>query len=110
MTTLDDLRSFGGIVSDEPVKHPIRFSIGDEEIEAHIFVRQLSIGDQERIFKAADNKDQSRAAAMISELVTLGEDGKQRIPFQDAYKLHPNLAGAMVAAIKQVNRLDAAKN
>jgi hypothetical protein len=35
--------------------------------------------------------------------VTLGEDGKEKISFQDAYRLDPAWAGAMLTAFNEVN-------
>jgi hypothetical protein len=108
MTTLNELKSKGGLVPDAPIRKTITFDSTDhatgatEQVEANIFVRQLSVGEYEALFFAQDDK-RSRTAKIISEAIRLGESGKERISFEDAYKLTPSLAGAMVEAFNEVN-------
>lgn len=102
MTTLKQLKAAGGFVSDVPVKKQIKFNIEGQDIDADIHVRRLSAGDYESIY-VADTEGRSRTASIISQCITLGDDGKEKIKFEEAYKLHPNLAGAMVNAFNEVN-------
>lgn len=107
--SLKDLQALGAFVSDKPVKKTITFNLPDPNDEGatvehtyDIHVKKLAIGDYETLF-LTDKEDRSRTATLISNAITLGKDGKERIDFKDAYRLHPNLAGAMVAAFNEVN-------
>ena len=103
MSSLKDLQNMGGFVSTVPVKKEIKFKIdGDDEFTAIIHVRKLSAGDYETLF-VSDSEGRSRTASVISQCVTLGESGKEKVSFEDAYRLHPNLATAMVNAFNEVN-------
>ena len=103
MTSMKELKAKGGIVSSVPVKKEIKFKLdGDDEFTASIFVKKLAIGDYESLF-LVDGEERSRTAKIISEAVTLGDDGKEKISFKDAFQLHPALAGAMIVAFNEVN-------
>lgn len=107
MTTLKELQAKGGFVPDTPLVKTIKWKGTDAEgnavdYEAQIHVRRLSVGDHEALFLDADDK-RSRTAKLISTAITLGKDGKEKIPFQDAYKLETALAGAMLEAFNEVN-------
>lgn len=96
---LKELEKMGAFVPDAPVKKDIRFTLDtDEEFTATIYVRKLSIGDYEKVFATKDD----RTARAISAAVMLG-DGKERIPADKAYSLHPGLANAMLEAFYEVN-------
>lgn len=111
MSTFAELKALGAFVDGEPVQKSISFKLdGDDAITATIFVKKLSVGESERIFLASGADKESRTAKMIAELVLLG-DGSERLSFQDAYKLHPRIAQAMIQAIGEVNGLtDQPKN
>lgn len=103
MSSLSDLKNLGGIVSDRPIRKSITFNLGgDDDLTADIHVKRLSVGDYESLFLSG-NDEKSRTARVIAETITLGPDGKERISFQDAYRLHPNLASAMIEAFNEVN-------
>lgn len=103
MSSLKELRAIGGFISAVPVKKEIKFNTdGDDEYTATIHVRRLSAGDYETIF-VAESEGRSRTASIISQCVTLGPAGKEKVSFEDAYRMHPNLAGAMVNAFNEVN-------
>lgn len=103
MTSMKDFKGMGGMVSPIPVKKEIKFKLdGDEELSGTIHVKRLAIGDYEALF-LVDGEERSRTAKIISEAVSLGPDGKERISFKDAYQLHPALAGAMIVAFNEVN-------
>lgn len=103
MSSLKELQALGGFVPDKPIRKEIKFTLDcDEEYSATIYVKKLSVGDYESLF-VDGNDERGRTAKIIAESITLGEDGKERISFQQAYKLHPGLAAAMVAAFNEVN-------
>ena len=104
MTSLKELQSAGGFRSGKPVAKEIKFKLDDDvEHTATVHVKRLSIGETERAFIETASSDLSRAAKIISEVVSLGADGSERIPIKDADRLHPSLAAAMIAAITEVN-------
>lgn len=103
MSTLKELRGLGAFIPDKPIKKEIKFKLdSDEELSASIHVKRLSIGDYESLI-LNETDTRSRTAKMISSAITLGDDGKERISFEDAYRLHPSLAGAMISAFNEVN-------
>lgn len=107
MSSLKELRAIGAVMPDKPVRKPIEFSITNDEgvTTDHawdIHVKKMSIGEYEELFLSGKD-ERSRTARVISAAITLGNDGKEVIDFQTAYKLHPNIATAMVAAFNEVN-------
>lgn len=101
--TLNDLKTSGGFISSAPVKRTITFTLDDGVPRTgEIYVKRLSIGDHEKMFLSANDK-QSRTALLISEVITLGEDGKEKISFEKAYQLHPALAAEMIKEYQAVN-------
>lgn len=103
MSTLKELETMGGFVSDKPVKKEITFTLdSEEEITATIHVKRLNIGEFEGLF-LADPDERARTAKAISVGIRLGENGTEVIPFEKAYKLHPRLAAAMFNAFNEVN-------
>jgi hypothetical protein len=106
MTTLKQLRTDGGFVSDKPVKKTITYKTHDDEGEQKeytydIFVKRLCVDDYEALYLTGEARSQS--AAIISHTITLGDDGKEKIDFKLACSLHPALAGAMILAFNEVN-------
>jgi tail assembly chaperone len=103
MSTLKELKTLGGFVPSQPIKKEIKFKLdGEDEFTAIIHVKKMSIGDYEAFF-IVDKEERSRTAKIISEAITLGDEGKERISFEDAYRLHPRLATAMAEAFNEVN-------
>lgn len=101
--TLNELTTSGGFISSTPVKRTISFTLDDGvERTGEIYVKRLSIGDHEKLFLSGADKE-SRTALLISEVITLGADGKEKITFKQAYKLHPSLAGEMIKQYQEVN-------
>ena len=106
---LKQLREKGGIVPQTPVKHEVSWTHtaedGSEVTDTFtVHVRKHSFGTIERMF-AADPKDpeRSRAAAFISESIMLGDDGSERITYEDAFQLDAGLAKVLMDAISTVN-------
>jgi hypothetical protein len=102
MSTLKELKAMGAFTSDKPVRKEIKFTFNGEDLSAVIHVKHLGIGEYEALF-LGDEDNRSRTAKAISQAVTLGEDGKEKISFQDAYRLDPAWAGAMLTAFNEVN-------
>jgi hypothetical protein len=115
---LKELRERGGIVPSAPVKHEVTWTRlaedgTEDSVTFTVHVRKHSFGMIERLF-ANDGKhpDRSRAATFISESILLGDDGSERISYEDAFQLDAGLARVLVDAINTVNATggDAAKN
>jgi hypothetical protein len=111
---LKELRERGGIVPSAPVKHEVTWTKTADDgspdpVTFTVYVRKHSFGTIERLF-ATDGKDpeRSRAAAFISESIMLGEDGSERITYEDAYQLDAGLAKVLMDAISAVNGTGAA--
>lgn len=102
MTSLKELETLGGFVPARPIRKEIKFTLNGEELSAVIHVKKISIGEFEALF-LGDTEERSRTAKAISVAILLGDEGKEVIPFEKAYKLEPSLAGAMFAAFNEVN-------
>lgn len=102
MTTLKHLKALGAIVNDKPIKKSISFDLDGQTYQAEVHVKRIGIGEYESLFLKGEDK-RSRTSRVISEAVTLGEEGKERISFEDAYSMRPELAGALLNAFNEVN-------
>lgn len=102
MTTIKELKALGGFVPEKPVLQEIEYKLDGESYRASIYVKRLGIGEYEALFMSVDDK-RSRTALTISQAISLGAEGKERISFEDAYRLRPELAGAMLNAFNEVN-------
>lgn len=103
MTTLKQLTEQGGFAAAKPIKKHIEFEIDGQKLEADIHVRQIGIGEYEDAYLGEGKDKRSKTAKVISEAITLGEDGTERISFEDAYRMKPALAGAILDAFNEVN-------
>jgi len=105
MSTIEELQAMGAFVPDELVQRTLRFKLGAEgdEQEATVFVRRLSIGAQESVFKKSDDPDVGYSVKMICAAIRLGEKGEQLIPLAMSKQLHPAIATAMLDAISEVS-------
>lgn len=104
---LSELKEKGGFVSAKPVKKDVvwKRKVDGEEVEDSfsIFVRPMSYGDIEKIFIDPKDEERSRTAALLAESVLLGDDGKERLSYTDAYQLCPSLAAALSKVVSEVN-------
>ena len=106
---LKQLRELGGIVSSTPVKKEVTWNRtaadgSADPVTVAVHIKKLSFGSIERLF-AVDEKDaeRSRMASFIADTVLLGEDGQERITYEDAYQLDAGLARVLMDAISAVN-------
>lgn len=100
---LKDLEKLGAFVSDALVKKDIRFKLnGPDEYDATVFVKQLSMGEYERLIADKDS-NLGASARIIAAAVTFSEDGSERITADKAFKLHKGIANALLDAIQEVN-------
>lgn len=108
MTDIDFLKSFGGIVSNDPVRKTVKFKLKGKQHSFEIGVIEFSVDDHERLFLGAS--DESQTARLISQVVRLGDDLSQKLTLEDAKKLHPTVATAFMKAFNEVNGEGAEKN
>lgn len=110
---LKELKARGGFVSPAPVKKSVTWKhVDDNGVEQEdtfdVWVVRLSYGMIDSLYSGEDAR--SRNAALISEAVRLGESGKERFTYQDAYQLQPSLARALMLACAEVNALPKPKD
>lgn len=104
MINLKQLNDLGAFVSEELVPREIKFKLDDdgEEVTAQIMVRRLSIGHYESMW-ADIKEDTSKTARMLAESIRLGENGTEKMTYEQAYQLHAKIALAMSEAVAAVN-------
>jgi hypothetical protein len=103
---LKQLREKGGLVSQTPVVKEVVWTPPSEDapITFTVHVKKLSFGTIERLFAVDEtDPDRSRMAAYISESVLLGDKGKERLTYEDAFQLDSGLAKVLMEAIGAVN-------
>lgn len=103
MKTLQELKAIGAFYAPEPVQKQIKFVLAGQEYEATIWVKKISLGERDRMAAMSASDDRSSSALIISEVVTLGDDGSEKLSLDDAYRLAPQLADAMLIAAREVN-------
>jgi hypothetical protein len=106
---LKQLREMGGFIPSKPVKRTVTWQPLDDngqpagdQLTFDIHVKKLSFGAIERLMDER-NVDRARMAAFISDSVSLGEEGKEKLSYQDAYQLDPTLATVFMQAVSVVN-------
>ena len=108
---LKQLQELGGFVPRAPIKRPMKWQpLNDDgtpkgdELTFDVFIRRLSFGKLEMLFDEKHQPlDRARMSAYIADAVSLGDDGKQRISYQQAMELDPTLATVLMSAIGEVN-------
>ena len=101
---LKQLRAAGGFVSDRPtpVKKVWETPEG-ESLEIEFFVLRQSFGQAERFYLSSeDRKDRSRTSELLSEVIRLGKDGKEKLSYDDAFRLEASLAKVFLDAITEL--------
>lgn len=100
---LKTLKASGGILSAEPVKKQVTWK-GDT-FDVHV-VRQ-SFGAIESVIKDLDGGSQT--ASFISAFIRLGENADEKLTYDDATNLAPELAAEFTRVLKEVNDEDKEK-
>ncbi len=106
---LKQLQELGGIVPPTPVEQTVswtRIADNGEEVTETFAVRikKLSAGEMERLWDdARANPSRSHMAALIAASLHLGDDGKERISYDQAFTLDLTLMEALLDAVDKVN-------
>lgn len=100
---LEQLTQEGGFVDAALVKKRITWhkSKGQPPVQFDVHIEPQPFGVVEKIMSLEDG--QSRSAHVIALAVRLGEGGAERMTYDQAYRLAPSLAWALVGAINEVN-------
>ena len=107
---LADLKTAGGFVPSAPVAQDVEWKHGEETLNFTIHIKRHSFGTIEQLLSDKDDA-KSRSAAFIAASVLLGDGGKEKLSYSDAYDLEPSLAAVFIRAINDVNGTgDASKN
>lgn len=102
MTSLADLDTVGGFVSDKPVKRTVvwrRKHIGKEDVDVTAWVRPMNAADFDALMSLPAGDP--RMVASVATLVSFGEDGSERLTPQRARLLDPYLLMALTDAVNQ---------
>lgn len=106
------LRDNGGLVPQTPVIKEVSWTHADPDgadvtDTFTVRVRRLSAGEVERLWEVrAKDSDRSYTAAVLSSCVLLGDAGDTRLSYEDAFRLDPGLAEALLEdAVQVVNPL-----
>lgn len=107
---INDLKAKGAFVQVPPVPVEVSWTHdgndGEKVTDTFIVhVRRMSVGWLDRVFaRSRGNPDASRTAALISEGVRFGENGTEKLSYEEACQLDFDLGNALVAAFDRVNR------
>lgn len=110
MKTLQELQAIGAFYAQEPVQKEIKFTLDGKKYDATIWVKRVSVGERDRMAAMSATDDRSTTALVISQIIGLGEYGSEKLSFEDAYRLAPPIADAMLLAAKEVNGGSERKN
>lgn len=108
---IEQLKSRGAIVKAGLTPVEVTWRHEDEETGEEVsdtftvFVKRLSVGWLERAFtEVARNPNLSRSAAIISEGVRFGENGVEKLSYEEANQLHYGLARVLTSAFDKINQ------
>ena len=102
---LNRLRELGGFVPPTPEKQEVTWQpIEGEPVTFSVHIKKLSAGTIEKLWSKT-GQDRSHMAALIAEAVMLGDEGKERLSYDQAFDLDPSLAESLILAIDTVNPL-----
>lgn len=97
------LQELGGIIPPTPVKQEVTWQPPEgDPVTFTVHIKKLSGGALERLWTKT-SKDQSNAAALIADAVFLGDEGKEKFSYQQAFDLSPTLMDELIQAIDAVN-------
>ena len=104
------LRDRGGLVPLAPVTCSVSWTHpGEDGLDVTdtftVRVKKLSAGEIERMWSDGTRKpDRSYSATLIAETILLGDEGDTRLSYEDAFRLDPRLAEALIEdAVYAVN-------
>ena len=102
---LSDLQALGAFADDSrAVRKDVTWKdVNGNSITVDVSIRRLSVADNERLTRKAEEKNASYAAVIISELVLF--DG-ERISYEDAMRLDEVFAEALVKAIVEARQTE----
>lgn len=114
---LSDLQARGGFVVGGLIPREIVWphTIDGEEVTDifTVFVERLSFGVIERAVNSMGNQrddvDRSVSAALIAAAIRLGDNGEERLTYDQAYALNPSLAKLLANAVNEVNEFQSVK-
>lgn len=107
---IKQLREMGAFVPAPPVPVEVTWSHPDPETGEHmddtftIFVKKMSVGWFDRVVGSSrSSESRSRTALLISEGVFFGENGSEKMSYEDACSLDFGFANALIDAFNRVN-------
>jgi hypothetical protein len=111
IATIQDFVSKGGVISSKPVVKTIKWEHtlnGEQRVDEYeVGVIRPAFEEMEKIISLmALDKNSSHTPDLISMCIRLGENFDSTLTVEQARRLEPNLAFALVDAIKSVNKLD----
>lgn len=101
---LKQLKDRGGIVPSDLVKKAVEWDHNGELVTFDVFVKRLSFGDVERVLEE-EARGKNRVANLIAASIRLGEEGNERLSYDEAFQLTPSLAKVFATAVSEVNEL-----
>lgn len=104
---LQELKAKGGLVESAPVLKPITWTHEGEDGQLvtddfTVLVKRQSFAVIERLY-APEEQERSRNTKLIAECVLFGEEGDERLTYEQAQDLQPGLAFLLLAAVHEVN-------
>lgn len=113
---LDQLIACGAIIQPSLLKKTVTWKNRDDDgvmqeytFDVHI-KKEMSGADFEFIFSNRLDEDDVVMARRVHRLVTLGENGEEKIPYEAAASMKPGLLLSLCAAINEIEKEDSAKN
>ena len=106
---INELREKGAFVQLPPVPTEASWTHSDgnggEVTDTFIIhVRKMSVGWIDRVFDIGrKSKKSSRTAAIISEAILFGENGEEKMTYEQAFSLDYGLSLVLVRAFNKVN-------
>lgn len=94
---LNDLKAAGAFVAPEPIKETVTWSGNTFDV----WIKRPSFAESEKIIATMASGNHARGALMLANSVLLGEE-KEPLPYEDALRLDPSLAMALVEAVQRV--------
>lgn len=115
---LKQLRARGAFIPLAPVVRSVTWARHDEAGEPvsdtfDVHIVKHSAGSIDRLRSdASENPDRLWGPLFLSESIRLGDDGSERLSYDDAFRLDPGLARLLIDEINVVNSTGgaAAKN